>query len=913
VRLIPRVRSFVSALLFRRRMEREIAQEWQFHVDTRVDDLMMGGLSRAEAEQRAHREFGDRLAWRESSRAVRGVQVIDEAQQDVTHALRQLLRAPMFTLVAVITVALGIGANTAIFSVINAVLLRPLGYKNSDRLVRFIENFPRPSGSSGAPFRVPGMDVADLETLRAHTQTLSHVAVIAPTTMILMGPDDTVRLQGTQVSAAAFPMLGVQALLGRTFDATDDKVAADPVVVLSHAVWRELFGSDPHIVGRFLTLDGTERAVVGVMPPGFALPDAAFPNISNQVWVPFAAPRLPPGAKASRPAIARVKEGITLEAAAAELNAILPAPGDNRPAIGPRFELVRVQDQLVAPVKSALLILAAAVGVVLLIACVNVANLLLARMAAREREFAVRLALGAGRGRLARQVLTESVLLSLIGGIAGTGVAFGGLRVIRTLAASLPRRDLGPNVSLPRLDEIGIDGSVLIFTMAVAILTGVVFGLAPALWHSTQRSMHVLRDGARSSSAGFDVFRRLRMQGVLVIAEIAMAMMLCIGGGLLMYSFAKLAAVNPGYDLEDVLTFQVTLPRRPYTPVQYTTMTEDIATGLRATPRLRLVGYAMDLPLVSGRSGQLLRTNAAPLSQPLPPAPPSSERPLITRVSRDFLSTLGVRLIEGRGLSERDGAEQPSVMLINRTVARSRLLGDHPVGTRVYAFGGTTPIEVIGIVDDMRMLELDPEPVAQAFVDVRQFPPSPAALRLSLVPSTLYYAVRSATGAAPSAPDIRALVRHVDPHTAIDNFATMQQLVSNSIARRRLFTVLLGVFALVAATLAAVGIYGVMAYTVTRRTREIGIRMALGASHRQVMSLVLRQTLTLTAVGIVLGVAGAAGVTRYLGSLLFGVSPLDPRTFFAVALVLGSIATLAASVPARRATRVEPLIALHEE
>jgi predicted permease len=912
VNLSPRLKSFFSALLFRGRMERDMVREWQFHLEARVDDLVARGLSHAEAERLARLEFGDRLRWQEWSRTARGLQFVDEVQLDLTFTVRQLARAPMFSLVAVITLALGIGANTAIFSVINAVLLRPLGYKNSDQLVRFIEHFPRPLGSSGGPLRVPGMDLVDLDTLRAHTQTFSRVAVIAPTTMVLTGWHDTFRLHGTQVSADAFPMLGVQALFGRTFDSTDYEAGVESVVVIGHAVWREHFGSDPDIIGRIIKLDGIERAIVGVMPPGFAFPDASFPNIPIQVFVPFAAPRLPPGAKASRPAFARVKEGVTLQAAAAEVNAIVP-PSDNRSTIGPRFELVRVQDQLVGPVKPALLILAVAVGVVLLIACVNVANLLLARMAAREREFAVRLALGAGRGRLVRQVLTECVLLSLVGGIAGTGLAFGGVRLLRTLAVSLPRRDLGPHVGLPRLEEISIDEHALIFTMVIAILTGVAFGLAPALWHSTQRSMHVLRDGARSSSSGFDVFRRLRLQGVLIITEIALAMMLCICGGLLIHSFVKLTAMSPGYDLENVLTFQVTLPRRTYTPTEYTTATEIIAAALRADPGLHLAGYGMNLPIVSGRAGGLLRTTPEPLNQPPPLAAPSSERPLLTAVSRDFLPTLGVRLIEGRGFSERDGAGQPLVMLINRTVARSGLLGAQPIGARVYASGGTTPIEVIGIVDDMRMLELDPEPVAQVFVDIRQFPPSPVALRLSLVPHTLYYAVRSATTAAPAPTRIRALVRQMNPHTTVDNFATMQQLVSNSIARQRLYAVLLGLFAFVAAALAAIGIYGVIAYTVTRRTREIGIRMALGASRRHVMSLVLGQTLTLTAVGIILGVAGAAAVTWYLGSLLFGVSPLDPRTFVAVALVFGSIAALAASAPARRATSVEPVITLHDE
>jgi putative ABC transport system permease protein len=909
------LRSFVSALLFRRRMERDMEQEWQFHLNARIDDLVAGGLSRTDAEQRARLQFGNPLRWKEWGREVRGVQFIDELRQDVTYAMRHLSRAPTFTVVAVVTLALGIGANTAIFSVVNAVLLRPLPYSDSDSLVRFIERFPLDPGSSGAPMRVPGMDLIELDTLRTHSQTLSHVAVAVGTTMILAGREDAIRLEGAQVSSAVFPMLGVQAHVGRTFDVTEDDGGANSVILLSHALWQQYFGSDPTIVGRVVTLDGTARTVIGVMPSGFAFPDA-----QTQLWVPFVPPRLPPGGKASRPAIARVRGGVTLEAAAAEVNAIL-APLHENPqpparagvSAPPRFDLVRMQDWLVGPVKPALLMLAAAVGFVLLIACVNVANLLLARMAAREREFAVRLALGAGRGRLIRQVLTESLLLALVGGIAGTALAFGGLHLLRTLATSLPRRDLGPVMSLPRLDEIGVDESVLIFTLAVAVLTGVVFGLPPAVRHSAHRSMDALRDGPRISVVGFDVFRRLRMPSVLVIAEIAMAIILCIGGGLLMHSFIKLANVDPGYDLPDVLTFQVSVPKGRYnTPSQLTAVAEDITARLRSVPGLGSAGYTMNLPMVTGRFGGLLRTAAEP-PKPLPPlSRPSPERPLITPVSWDFLTTLGIRVIAGRGLSPQDGAGQRPVMLINQTVVRSRLLGDNPVGKQVYALGAA-PIEIVGVVEDIRMLGVDQEPVGHVFVDFRQFPPSSRALTLAPFPSMLYYAVRIDAGARSPAATIRALVRQVERQTTVDNFVTMQQLVSNSIARPRLYAVLLGIFGAVAVALAAVGIYGVMAYSVTRRTREIGIRMALGAGRRDVISLVLGQSLGLIAVGIAFGLIGAAAVTRYLGTLLFRITPLDPMTFIVVAVVFGSIATLAATVPTRRAAKVDPLVALRYE
>ncbi len=397
----------------------------------------------------------------------------------------------------------------------------------------------------------------------------------------------------------------------------------------------------------------------------------------------------------ARPAIARVKDDLTLEAAAGEVNAILPQPEDRRGRERrPRFELVRIQDFLVEPVKAAVLMLAAAVGCVLLIACVNVANLLLARTAAREREIAIRLALGAGRGRVIRQLLTESVLLAILGATAGTGVAFGGVRLLRVLATTLPRRDLGNVVSFPRIDEVGIDASVLLFTLAVAVLTGLVFGLAPAVRHSRSHSTNMLHDGSGSPISGFEVFRRARMQSLLVVGETAMAMMLFVGGGLLIRSFVRLSNVDPGYDLKEVVSFQVALPQRRYSPVQFVTVAEAIGARLPSVPVLHAAGYATSLPMVKGRAPTALATTPDPHRPPPPLGPPTPDRPLLTPVSRNFLSAVGIHLVAGRGFTETDGAGQPRVMLINQTVARSSFLGDNPLGTHVYVGGGTRSDDV---------------------------------------------------------------------------------------------------------------------------------------------------------------------------------------------------------------------------
>jgi putative ABC transport system permease protein len=463
-------------------------------------------------------------------------------------------------------------------------------------------------------------------------------------------------------------------------------------------------------------------------------------------------------------------------------------------------------------------------------------------------------------------------------------------------------------MSLPRLDEVNIDHSAFVFALAAAVATGVLFGLAPAIRLSAQRSLAMLRDSAGSSASGFNIVRRGRWQGALVIAQIAMAVVLFIGGSLLIRSFVKLANVDPGYDLADVLTFQITFAKGRYSALQYTSAAEEIASRLRSAPGLRSAGYTLVLPIVSGRAGTALSLTREPAVETLSLVTASPDRPLVSAVSRDFLKVLGVRLIAGRGFNDEDRAGQPPVMVIDRTVARSGVLGDHPIGTHVYAGFGTAPIEVVGIVDNIRQLGLDQEP-AQVFVDLRQFPASPRVL--SSAPP-LYYAVRTEDQAGAIA-SIRSIVREFDSRAAVDNVATMSQLVSNSIARPRLYAVLLGVFATVAVLLAAIGIYGVMAYSVARRTREIGIRLALGAARTDVIRLVAGQSFALTAIGIAIGLVGAAALTRYLGGLLFGLTPLDPLTFVAVAATFAVIAMFAALIPATRATRVDPLIALRYE
>jgi len=862
---------------------------------------------------------------------------LDDLRTDVRYAARTLRRSPGFAVVAIVTLALGIGANTAIFSVVNAVLLRSLPYKDADGLYRIFGSLPPTDNPNGPSRRVPAVPVADLAELRAQTKTLSHVAFYLPLQATLTGRDDVVRIEGARMTAEALSMLGAQPILGRSFDAKEEVSGADTVVILSHALWQRSFGGTPDVLGQHLTLDGRTYSIIGVMPQGFQ-----FPDTQTRFWIPFVATDFP---RMGGSPLARLKPGITPEAASAEVTSLLPEIRANRPpAPGPfgagpppppKYELVGMQDLMVAPVKPALLVLSAAVGLVLLIACVNVANLLLARTASRQREIAIRLAIGAGRARLLRQTLTESMLLAVGGAAAGMVLAYGGIHLLQALAAGTPRRDLGPGFTLPRIDEIGIDWRVLAFTLAMSMITGLLFGLAPAFaslrrgspepWRrrpaigrAQPTPMDALREGAGASSSGFSLLRRNRTQGLLVVSEIAMAVMLFIGGALLIRSVVNLANVDPGYEAAHVMTAQVSLPRGRYSAgPQFAAFTEELTTRLQRLNGVRGVGYARQLPTVRMRQLTLLRFTPEMPARPPAPAPfdgrQRTEEPDTRLVSRDFLKVMGVRLIAGRMFDAQDAAGRPQVMLINQTLAKSGFLGENPIGRQVYALG-RAPWEVVGVVSDVRQFDLDQDPDPQIFIDYRQEPPPPAPLPiLAGPPPAPYFAVRTADDPLAVAASMRGIVRELEPQATLDNIASMEQLVSNSFARPRLYAVLLGIFAGVAVALTAIGIYGVMAYSVAQRIREIGIRMALGAQRGDVMGLVLRQSLVLTALGIAAGIAGAFAMTRYLQQMLFGLTALDPPTFLFVALAFGLIATLAAFVPARRATRVDPLAALRCE
>jgi putative ABC transport system permease protein len=877
----------------------DLAREIRAHLDLETEERVADGASPDAARAAARRAFGNVTLIREDARAVWIRSWLDHLQQDLRYAVRTLVRSPSFAIIAILTLALGIGANTAVFSVVHAVLVRPLPFADSDRVVRIVEHVAPPDGTSGAPRQLSALMFSEIAAFRSQMTTLSHVGVHIPTIRALTGRAEPVRLVGARVSPDLLTMTGARAVAGRLFHPHEDTPGAEAVVILSHASWVTHFGRQPGVVGETVEFDGTPHEIVGVLAPGTSFPDAR-----DEFWMPLATAG--PMLKQRLPVTARLADGVSREAAAAEISALIPRlRGVGQPS---RFELLPLRDLLVAPVRTALLVLTGAVGLVLLIACVNVANLLLARTTARQRESAVRLALGAGTGRLIRQALTESLLLACLGGLAGIGVAYSGVRLLRTLATALPRRDLGPGIGLPRLDEVSIDGSVLAFTVGASLLTGLLFGALPAIRQSRPQAWHALRQGTAAAISGFSLFRRQRALGVLVVAEIAMATVLLIGGGLLIHSFVRLTSVDAGFDPRGVLTFQIALP--PGRPDQdLRNLARQVTERLQARPDVRAVGYAEALPMtrVSMRFAQLGTTpQTRRLQRPMPGSLPP-DVPDTRFVSRAFLTAMGIPLIAGRTFSEDDRAGAPQAMLINRTLARSGLLGENPIGTRVYALG-PNPWEIVGIVEDVRQITLADRVDPQIFIDDRQVQPDTPIAGVGL-----YVAVRTDADPPAIAPTIRALVQELEPRGMIENIASMDALVANSLGRPRLYTVLLGIFAFVAVVLAAIGIYGVMAYAVTERTREIAVRMALGANRRQVIGLVLRQSVVMTAAGILLGLGGAAALTRYLDQLLFGLSALDPATFAVVALVFTAIALAAAFVPARRATLIEPVSGLRME
>ena len=809
--------------------------------------------------------------------------------QDLRFGMRMLLKQPGFTVVAILTLAIGIGINTAMFSVVNAVLLRPLSYQEPERLVRLWGASSSQGGqkTSSTPTEF-GNSFNDFLDWKAQNRVFKNIAVISFGTVALTGRDEPLRLRCPVVSADFFAVLEAKPLLGRFFLPEEDQVGKHRVAVLSYGLWQRLFAAEPKVIGQTLTLNGDSFTVIGVAPQNFEHPilnAAGEPDL----WRPIA---IQPEARSRGAhflnAIARLKPGVSVEQAQSEMNNITGQLERQYPEsnTGRGVRLTSLHSAIVGNIQTALYVLLGAVGFVLLIACVNVANLFLARASARQKEIAIRLALGAGRLRIIRQLLTESVLISLVGGAGGFLLAFWSTDLLLTLSAG----------DVPRLQAIKVDASVLAFTFVISLATGIIFGLAPALQLSKPNLNSSLKDGVKStaSSPGRQRFRRL-----LLISEVALSLVLLIGAGLLLKSFWQLQQVKLGFNPEGLLTMDLSLPRARYSRAgQAAAFQQQLLEKLRALPGVNAVGVVDYLPLSGRNTCDGFTIEGRP---PLPPGEfPCSE---MRSSSTDYLRTLDIPLIRGRQFTDQDREGTPLVVLINESMARRFFPHEDPIGKRVnLEYPNQVWREVVGIVRDVKHFGLASEAQPEIYRPQAQAP----TLSMSVL-------VRSASDPASLAALLRKEVRALDKDLPVYNLREMRDLVKNSVAQPRFRTFLLGIFAAVALLLASVGIYGVMSYAVNQSTRELGIRLALGAQRRDIFGLVMGQGLILAAIGIVIGLAASVALTRFLSSLLFGVSPTDLFTFAGISILLAAIALLACYLPARRATRVDPMVALRYE
>ena len=798
---------------------------------------------------------------------------------DLRYGLRLLLRAPGFSLVAILALAIGIGANTAIFSVVNTLLLEKLPYADADRLAIVWEhNLPRDRRNNVVS---PGNFIH----WREMNQVFQDIAAVGPTfNVTLTGDGEPEELPMQLVSAQFFPIVGVQPGMGRWFTMEEDRPRSR-VAVISDRLWRRRFGADPNILQRPITLQGNPYNVVGVMPPGFSFLDKR-----AELWLPVGFPaeaRTPRGRWLS--VVGRLKPGVSLNQADADMKRVAGDLTQRFPEFntGWSARVVGLREQLTGDVKPALFVLLGAVAFVLLIACANVANLLLARATARQRELAVRAALGAGRARLVRQLAAESLVLATAGGAAGLLLAWWALHFLRVVASE--------QLPVQRLESVGIDGRVLLFTAAASLLSGIVFGIVPALSAAGSALTDALKEGGRTGSGA----RGKRARSAFVVIEIALALVLLVGAGLMVRSFARLLDVNPGFDPERTMTMRLNLPGVRYdSDAKSMQFFDRLFTGIDALPGVRAAGAISFLPLAGLGSA----TSYVPVGLP---APPRGQEPVadVRVIDHNYLSAMGIPLLRGRLFNPLDENDAKNRVVVNETLARKHWPNEDAIGKKVkISWSDDREDEIIGVVGDVRHTSLDAAARPTTYWPYKRN-----------VYSTMTIAVRTSGDASPVVNSIVSLVRQQDPLLAVSDIQTMDEVMAESVAQRRLTTMLLGIFAGAALLLAAVGIYGVIAYSVTQRVQEIGIRIALGAQSSHVLRMIVGQAAWLAAAGIALGAAGAFLLTRLMAGLLFEVQPTDPVTFAAVALVLGGVALLASYVPGRRAMRVDPVVALRAE
>ncbi len=815
--------------------------------------------------------------------------------QDMKYAIRMLMKNPGFALVAVITLALGIGANSAIFSVVNGVLLQPLPYKDPGRLVV--------AGESTPQFDMMSFSYPNFVDWREQNHSFENIAAFNWQDCNLTGGGSPEHAKGKRVSASFFTVFGVAPVVGRNFDPQKDRVGANPEAMISEGLWKRRFGMSPDVVGKAITLDGEGYTVVGVIPARFQYSGSADVYTLLGQWDSILARsrEMHPGIHA----VARLKSGVTLAQAQSDLSTIAARLAQAYPKSNANHgATVRpMAQEMVGDVRPALVVLLGAVGFVLLIACANVANLLLARSTSRQKEMAIRAALGAGRSRVIRQLLTESVLLAIVGGALGLLIASWGTQVI---LATVPG-------GLPRMENIGIDGWVLAFTLVVSLVPGIVFGLAPAIQVSHLDLQATLKEGGRGSTAGHQ-----RLRALLVVSEIAASLVLLIGAGLMLKTMAQLSRVDPGFDAHNLLTFSVGLsPANRSTPDQIRVAYHRLIEQIQNLPGVQAAAVADDVPLTGNDSELPLWVSG----RPRPTSQSDMLWALMYPTSPNYLHAMRIPLLKGRFFNEQDTKDSAGVVVIDEVMAKGLFPGEDPIGKSVgiadpsgeMGPGLNQPLEIVGVVGHVKHWGLDSDASSkiryQLYMPYVQIPDQ----FMRSMGSGLTLLVRTSVDPLSIVPAVRSRVAEAGSDQPVYDVNTMLQIVTDSIADRRFSMLLLGVFASLALLLASVGIYGVISYTASQRTHEIGIRMALGAGRTDVLKLIVGQGLTLVLTGIGLGLAAAFGLTRLMAGMLYGVHPTDLVTFGVVSLLLAGVALLASYIPARRATKVDPMVALRYE
>jgi putative ABC transport system permease protein len=866
------------ALTHKAEMDQELDEEMRFHLDHEIDQNIRSGMTPEDARYAALRTFGGVDQSKEECRSARGVGFIDNVVRDISYGVRVLLKNYAFTIVVVLTLAVGIGANTAIFSFANGILLRPLPYPQSDRLVIVDTTAVRESNNS------IGVSYPDFLDWREQNTVFERVGTHFGTGRFAMtvggGP---IEIRGGRVSYGLFETLHVSPILGRTFTLNEDRPEEDGVVILGYDLWQRNFAGNPNVIGQKITISSTSRTIIGVMPRGFR-----FPELSD-LWVPLAfSTKVYTRNDHGLEVIARLKDGVTIEQARADMNNVAAHIQEQNPVTneGLGVTVTSLHDNLSGDYRDGLLILLGVVGCVLLVACVNVANLMLARATARQREFALRAALGASRWRIIRQLLVESLLLALAGGALGFILSLWALHLLLT---AIP-------IDLPFWMNFDLDFRVLGFTLAITLLTGLIFGAVPALQTSRVDLNDTLKEGGRGNSGV-----RGRARSVLVVTEIAMSLVLLVGAGLMIQSFLRLRRVNIGLNPKNVLTATISLPRAKYTQNdQRTAFFKQLIERVRNLPGVEAASATRTLPLGGSNWGRGLTVEGYPVAS-------ISQTPTVqhTVVEPDYFRTMGITLLAGRDFNDADTKDAPNVTIIEERLARQYWPNESPLGKRV-RFGPPEDNEpwytIIGVVNTVRDQSVQEETRPSVYLPHQKVPVPSMSLvaRTSVNPHDFIGAVRRE-------------VAQLDPDLPVSELATMEEVVAESIWQPRLYAMLFAVFAGGALLLALIGIYGVMAFLVQTRTHEIGVRMALGASARDVFNLIVGRGMKLTIVGVVIGVGGAIALTRLMHSLLFNTSATDPFTFILISLLLSVAAFLACYIPARRAAKVDPLVALRYE